>query len=116
MASLHGAEIYCDFKSTCSSTTAQTLVSDLGVKVTRVSRMPHFLLLFLLLFWVLPPVSAKRIPTNRVLTNPFQIQEKINYYKSGDLIIGGNLLLVTIISPNKPDFQKNPHWLPFRIL
>ncbi|KAK9408885.1 type-2 vomeronasal receptor [Crotalus adamanteus] len=80
------------------------------------TRMPHLLLLFLLLFWFLPPVSAKRIPTNCVLTNPFQLQEKFNYYKSGDLIIGGNLLLVTIISPSIPDFKKNPHWLPFRIL
>ncbi|KAG6477700.1 type-2 vomeronasal receptor [Crotalus adamanteus] len=91
-------------------------ISDLGVKGARMTRMPHLLLLFLLLFWFLPPVSAKRIPTNCVLTNPFQLQEKFNYYKSGDLIIGGNLLLVTIISPSIPDFKKNPHWLPFRIL
>uniref|UniRef100_A0A8C5RQQ1 Vomeronasal type-2 receptor 26-like n=1 Tax=Laticauda laticaudata TaxID=8630 RepID=A0A8C5RQQ1_LATLA len=79
------------------------------------TRGPHLFLLLLLFFWLLPPISAKRRPIKCVFKNPFQNQEKWDYCKSGDLIIGGNLLLVTIISSSIPDFQKNPYLLSFQI-
>ncbi|XP_026545438.1 vomeronasal type-2 receptor 26-like [Notechis scutatus] len=66
------------------------------------------LLLLLLLFRLLPSPAAKRIPAEYVLTTPFQIQEKLNYYRSGELIIGGNFLLTSMVSSNIPDFQKQP--------
>uniref|UniRef100_A0A8C6VGI2 G-protein coupled receptors family 3 profile domain-containing protein n=1 Tax=Naja naja TaxID=35670 RepID=A0A8C6VGI2_NAJNA len=45
--------------------------------------------LLLLLFWLLPPTSAKRMQTVCALTRSLQILE--DYYRPGDLIIGGNL-------------------------
>uniref|UniRef100_A0A670ZL14 G-protein coupled receptors family 3 profile domain-containing protein n=1 Tax=Pseudonaja textilis TaxID=8673 RepID=A0A670ZL14_PSETE len=52
------------------------------------------LLLLLLLFWLLPPTSAKRIQTVCVLPNT--LQSKIDFYRPGDFIIGGNFPLGTI--------------------
>ncbi|KAG8127049.1 hypothetical protein E2320_022158, partial [Naja naja] len=55
--------------------------------------------LLLLLFWLLPPTSAKRVQTVCVLTRSLQILE--DYYRPGDLSIGGNLpLATTVFSPN----------------
>ncbi|KAG8127051.1 hypothetical protein E2320_022159, partial [Naja naja] len=59
-------------------------------------RMTGLPLLLLLLFWLLPPTSAKRMQTICVLRKYFQLQK--SYYRTGDLIIGGNLPLGTIIS------------------
>ncbi|KAK9408939.1 type-2 vomeronasal receptor [Crotalus adamanteus] len=70
----------------------------------------------LLLFWLLSPPAAKRMPAECVLTTPFQIQEKLNYYRSGDFIIGGNFLLTTMISSNIPDFQKRPTLLDLKLV
>ncbi|KAG8147251.1 hypothetical protein E2320_022383, partial [Naja naja] len=72
-------------------------------------RMTGLPLLLLLLFWLLPPTSAKRMQTECVLRKYFQLQK--SYYRTGDLIIGGNLPLGTIISSKVPDFQNDPFML-----
>ncbi|KAG8147325.1 hypothetical protein E2320_000185, partial [Naja naja] len=64
------------------------------------------LLLMLLFFWLLSPTSAKTLQTVCVLRNYFQLQE--SYYRPGDLVIGGNLPLGTIVLSNVPDFQGDP--------
>ncbi|KAG8148030.1 hypothetical protein E2320_001376 [Naja naja] len=56
------------------------------------------LLLMLLFFWLLSPTSAKTLQTVCVLRNYFQLQE--SYYRPGDLVIGGNLPLGTIVLSN----------------
>uniref|UniRef100_A0A8C5RLM2 Receptor ligand binding region domain-containing protein n=1 Tax=Laticauda laticaudata TaxID=8630 RepID=A0A8C5RLM2_LATLA len=73
------------------------------------NRMP----LLLLHFWLLPPTTAKRMQTVCVMKNPFRIPKA--YYKPGDLIIGGNLLLKTIISSNFPDFKNDPSLPPISL-
>ncbi|KAK9408945.1 type-2 vomeronasal receptor [Crotalus adamanteus] len=73
-------------------------------------------LLLLLLFWFLPPITAKRMQTICVFINPLQIQDQWEYYRPGDLIIGGNLPLATISSASIPDFQKDPFLLTYRML
>ncbi|KAK9408948.1 type-2 vomeronasal receptor [Crotalus adamanteus] len=70
----------------------------------------------LLLLWFLPPTSEKRTQTRCVLTTSLQILE--DYYRPGDLIIGGNLPLATIVlSSNSLRFHKDPfqHLLPILI-
>ncbi|XP_060548522.1 vomeronasal type-2 receptor 26-like [Pantherophis guttatus] len=71
-------------------------------------------LLLLLLFWLLPPTSTKKMEAGCVLTNPYQIQE--DYYRPGDFIIGGNLFMNTIISSTILDFTKDPYRIPVNIL
>ncbi|KAG6477681.1 type-2 vomeronasal receptor [Crotalus adamanteus] len=68
----------------------------------RITGLP---LLLLLLFWFLPPTSAKRMQSTCMLRNPFQNQK--GYYRPGNLIIGGNLPLATIL-PMEPDFNQHP--------
>ncbi|XP_070588868.1 vomeronasal type-2 receptor 26-like [Erythrolamprus reginae] len=69
------------------------------------TELPLFLLL--LFFWLLPPTSAKRMKTVCGLTKASEILE--DYYRPGDLIIGGNLPLATIVfSANGPSFHKDP--------
>ncbi|KAG8127072.1 hypothetical protein E2320_022077, partial [Naja naja] len=64
-------------------------------------------LLLLQLFWLLPPTSAKTMKTGCGLTRSLDILE--DYYRPGDLIIGGNLPLATIVSFSKgPDFHTQP--------
>ncbi|KAG8127053.1 hypothetical protein E2320_022150, partial [Naja naja] len=46
-------------------------------------------------FWLVPPTSAKRMKTVDGLTRSLDILE--DYYRPGDLIIGGNLPLATIV-------------------
>ncbi|KAG8127063.1 hypothetical protein E2320_022128, partial [Naja naja] len=63
--------------------------------------------LLLLLFWLLPPTSAKRMQTICALTRSLQILE--DYYRPGDLIIGGNLpLAIIFLSFNSLRFHKDP--------
>ncbi|KAK9408941.1 type-2 vomeronasal receptor [Crotalus adamanteus] len=69
--------------------------------------------ILLLHFWLLPPTSAKRMQTVGVMKNPFQIPK--DYYRPGDLIIGGNLFLKTIVSSNLPDFKNDPSLLPISL-
>ncbi|KAG8127050.1 hypothetical protein E2320_022157 [Naja naja] len=57
--------------------------------------LPHLFLF--LLFWLLPPPTAKRLQTVCVLRNYFKSLN--SYYKPGDLIIGGNLPLGTMLLP-----------------
>ncbi|XP_029140051.1 vomeronasal type-2 receptor 26-like [Protobothrops mucrosquamatus] len=45
-----------------------------------------------------------------------EIQDQWEYYRPGDLIIGGNLPLATISSASIPDFQKDPFLLTYRML
>ncbi|XP_060548738.1 vomeronasal type-2 receptor 26-like [Pantherophis guttatus] len=72
------------------------------------------LLLLLLLFWLLPPTSAKRIPVTCVLANTFQIQQ--DYYTPGDFMIGGDLLLANILYVNDIDFKKDPSKIPYTLV
>lgn len=72
--------------------------------------------LLLLLFWVLPPSTAKTMQTICVLKNPFELKKKWDYYKPGEPVIGGNLPLAALISSNVPDFQLCPFELPFMML
>ncbi|XP_032070928.1 vomeronasal type-2 receptor 26-like [Thamnophis elegans] len=66
--------------------------------------------LLLLLFWLLPPIIAKRRRTLCVLPQPYKIEEQ--YYRPGDLIIGGNLHLGNYWDPYL-DFNKDPY--PFSL-
>ncbi|KAG8147257.1 hypothetical protein E2320_022341, partial [Naja naja] len=77
------------------------------------TRLP---LLLLLIFWLLPPTTAKRMQTICIFRNPLQIQDQWEYYRPGDSIIGGNLPLATISSASIPDFQNDPFLLTYRIL
>ncbi|XP_058020091.1 vomeronasal type-2 receptor 26-like [Ahaetulla prasina] len=72
--------------------------------------------LLLLLFWLLPPIVAKRMQTVCVLKNPFQKQDDWNYYRPGDLIIGGNLPLAAFMFSKGPDFQNDPFLLTDQFL
>ncbi|XP_070795196.1 vomeronasal type-2 receptor 26-like [Pituophis catenifer annectens] len=74
--------------------------------------LPLFLLL--LLFWLLPPAAAKGMPNVSVLANSFHILQE--YYKPGDLIIGGNLLLTRIQYFEDPDFKRDPSKIPYRLM
>ncbi|XP_029140440.1 vomeronasal type-2 receptor 26-like [Protobothrops mucrosquamatus] len=49
-----------------------------------------------------------------VLANTFQIQQE--YYRPGDLIIGGNLLLTHIRYSDDPDFRRDPSKVPYRLM
>ncbi|KAG8127054.1 hypothetical protein E2320_022153, partial [Naja naja] len=81
--------------------------SDDQPKPRKVRRMTGLPLLLLLLFWLLPPVTAKRMQTGCGLTRSLDILE--DYYRPGDFIIGGNLPLATIVlSSNGPYFQRCP--------
>ncbi|XP_060548625.1 vomeronasal type-2 receptor 26-like [Pantherophis guttatus] len=71
-------------------------------------------LLLLLLFWLLPPAHAKQMPKIGVLPNTFQIQQE--YYRPGDLIIGGNFLLSSIPYFKDPDFKTDPSKIPSSLL
>ncbi|XP_058019515.1 vomeronasal type-2 receptor 26-like [Ahaetulla prasina] len=66
------------------------------------------LLLQLLLFWFLPPTSAKKIQTTCVPPEGFNFQNPWEQYRAGDLIIGGNLPLSAPSLFLDPDFQKDP--------
>ncbi|KAG6516832.1 type-2 vomeronasal receptor [Crotalus adamanteus] len=69
----------------------------------------------LLLLWFLPPTSEKRTQTRCVLTTSLQILE--DYYRPGDLIIGGNLpLATTVLSFNSLRFHKDPFQHPLSIV
>ncbi|XP_060548624.1 vomeronasal type-2 receptor 26-like [Pantherophis guttatus] len=90
--------------------TSESLIFDLGEKLARMIGLP---LLLLLLFWLLPPAHAKQMPKIGVLPNTFQIQQE--YYRPGDLIIGGNILLSTIQYLNIPDFSKDPSKITYSL-
>ncbi|XP_070589639.1 vomeronasal type-2 receptor 26-like [Erythrolamprus reginae] len=61
------------------------------------------LLLILIFFWLLTPTTAKRLQTICMFRNYIQLNE--NYYRAGDLIIGGNLPLGTLSSSLVPVFN-----------
>ncbi|KAG8146496.1 hypothetical protein E2320_012821, partial [Naja naja] len=71
--------------------------------------------LLLLLFCLLHPIIAKRRKTVCVL-NLSELQGKQYYYRPGDLIIGGNLPLGTVMPSSMPNFQMEPFWLGLSIL
>ncbi|KAG8127082.1 hypothetical protein E2320_022124, partial [Naja naja] len=68
----------------------------------------------LLLFLLLPPITAKRMQSLCVLPQRYTIKEY--YYKPDDLIIGGNLHLGNYWDPYL-DFNKDPYlfYLPYFI-
>ncbi|XP_060548524.1 vomeronasal type-2 receptor 26-like [Pantherophis guttatus] len=82
--------------------------------MARMTRLP--LLLLLMIFWLLPPTTAKRMQTICIFRNPLQIQDQWEYYRPGDLIIGGNLPLATISSASIPDFQNDPFLLTYKMI
>ncbi|KAG8127066.1 hypothetical protein E2320_022127, partial [Naja naja] len=80
----------------------------------RMTGLP-LLLLVLLLFWLLPPTSAKRMQSVCVLTRSLQILK--DYYRPGDLIIGGNLpMAIIVLSFNRLRFHKEPFQHPLPII
>ncbi|KAG6477680.1 type-2 vomeronasal receptor [Crotalus adamanteus] len=68
------------------------------------------LLLLLLLFWLLAPISAKRIQPKCVLKKSVSATY---FYRPGDVIIGANLHLKTFFPVKKSDFQEHPSMLSF---
>ncbi|KAK9408954.1 type-2 vomeronasal receptor [Crotalus adamanteus] len=72
------------------------------------------LLLLLLFFWILPPSTGKRDQTICVSRN--YLKSLKNYYRPGDLIIGGNLPLETMLFSEVSHFQKDPFVLSIRTL
>ncbi|XP_070794060.1 vomeronasal type-2 receptor 26-like [Pituophis catenifer annectens] len=65
------------------------------------------LLLMLMLFWLLAPTTAKRLQTMCVFRDYIPLEE--NYYRPGDLIIGGNLPLGAMYLSVVQDFNKVNH-------
>ncbi|XP_070795107.1 vomeronasal type-2 receptor 26-like [Pituophis catenifer annectens] len=65
-------------------------------------------LLLLLLFCLLPPVTAKKIQTVCPLQKHVKFPNQWEFYRPGDLIIGGNLPLETFVESKSPDFQRDP--------
>ncbi|XP_032070457.1 vomeronasal type-2 receptor 26-like [Thamnophis elegans] len=57
----------------------------------------------LMLFWLLAPTTAKRLQTICVLTDYIEVDK--SYYRPGDLIIGGNLPLGSILESSVRDFN-----------
>ncbi|KAG6477675.1 type-2 vomeronasal receptor [Crotalus adamanteus] len=68
--------------------------------------MTQLLLLLMLLFWLLPPIMAKKMQTLCVLPQRYKIHE--HYYRPGDAIIGGNLPLGNYWQLYLP-FNKDPY-------
>ncbi|KAK9408884.1 type-2 vomeronasal receptor [Crotalus adamanteus] len=66
------------------------------------------LLLLLLILWLLTPVTAKKIQTICPLKIHVKFRGQWEFYRPGDLIIGGNLPLTTFVESSAPDFQKDP--------
>ncbi|KAG8127135.1 hypothetical protein E2320_022262, partial [Naja naja] len=64
------------------------------------------LLLLLLLFWLLPPSTAKKIQPMCVLPKQLKFRFELEFYRPGDLIIGGNLPLVAFLNSNIPAFRE----------
>ncbi|KAG8127128.1 hypothetical protein E2320_022263, partial [Naja naja] len=70
------------------------------------------LLLLLLLFWLLPPSTAKKIQTVCVLPKHLKTLKYLNpelhweFYRPGDLIIGGNLPLQLFQPPMSETFER----------
>ncbi|KAG8127101.1 hypothetical protein E2320_022167, partial [Naja naja] len=65
-------------------------------------------LLLLLLFWLLPPIAAKKIQSMCPLQKGLNLQNESEFYRPGDLIIGANLPLAGHVLSIVPDFQKFP--------
>ncbi|KAG8127143.1 hypothetical protein E2320_022195 [Naja naja] len=69
------------------------------------------LLLLLLLFWLLPPMAAEKTQTICVSQKGLTSQNRWEYYRPGDLVIGGNLPLAALMCSTLLDFQNHPLWL-----
>ncbi|XP_060548716.1 vomeronasal type-2 receptor 26-like [Pantherophis guttatus] len=65
-------------------------------------------LLLLLLFCLLPPVTAKKIHSVCPLKKHVKFPNQWEFYRPGDLIIGGNLPLATFVESKSQDFQGDP--------
>ncbi|KAG8127152.1 putative Dual specificity protein [Naja naja] len=74
------------------------------------------LLLLLLLFWLLPPSTAKKIQTMCVLPKQLKFRFQSEFYRPGDLIIGGNLPLEAFVNSNVPDFREVPPLIADEVL
>ncbi|XP_070792982.1 vomeronasal type-2 receptor 26-like [Pituophis catenifer annectens] len=66
-------------------------------------------LLILMLVWLLAPTTAKRLQTMCVFKDYIDLKE--SYYRPGDLIIGGNLPLGTILESPILEFNTVNHHL-----
>ncbi|KAG8127131.1 hypothetical protein E2320_022226, partial [Naja naja] len=64
--------------------------------------------LLLLLLWLLPPSTAEKIQTMCVLPKQLKFRLELEFYRPGDLIIGGNLPLVAFLNSNIPAFREVP--------
>ncbi|XP_070591672.1 vomeronasal type-2 receptor 26-like [Erythrolamprus reginae] len=69
------------------------------------------LLLLLLLFWLLPPMTAKKMQTMCPPKKHVTFQHGWEYYRPGDLLIGGILPLLSSVGSDSPDFQRDPFLL-----
>ncbi|KAK9408922.1 type-2 vomeronasal receptor [Crotalus adamanteus] len=68
----------------------------------------QLLLLLLVLLCLLPPMTFKKIQTLCGLPKHLQFQYEWEFYRPGDLNIGGNLPLASFLLFRIPDFQKDP--------
>ncbi|KAG8127095.1 hypothetical protein E2320_022111, partial [Naja naja] len=94
------------FSISCAFSLCDHIASPCNYEKNRTRMIGLPLLLLLLLFWLLSPTSAKRIPVTCVSANTFQSQQ--DYHTPGDFMIGGNLFLTNMIDFDHSDFQKQP--------
>ncbi|KAG8127148.1 hypothetical protein E2320_022190 [Naja naja] len=73
------------------------------------------LLLLLLLFWLLPPMAAEKTQTICVSQKGLNLHNQWEYYRPGDVVIGGNLPLAALMRSTLLDFQNHPLLLSYNI-
>ncbi|KAG8127147.1 hypothetical protein E2320_022189, partial [Naja naja] len=73
------------------------------------------LLLLLLLFWLLTPMAAEKTQTICVSQKGLNLQNQWEYYRPGDVVIGGNLPLAALMRSTLLDFQNHPLLLSYNI-
>ncbi|KAG8127145.1 hypothetical protein E2320_022194 [Naja naja] len=78
----------------------------LQVFTFRMTGLPFLLLL--LLFWLLTPMAAEKTQTICVLQKGLTLQNRWEYYRPGDVVIGGNLPLAAVMRSTLLDFQNHP--------
>ncbi|KAG8127088.1 hypothetical protein E2320_022103, partial [Naja naja] len=68
-------------------------------------------LLLFLLFRFLPQRAAKKMQSMFALQKHMKVGYNWEFYRAGDLIIGGNLPLTTFVESKSPEFQRDPFQL-----
>ena len=78
-------------------------VSDLGGKF---SLSLPLMIWLLIVFWLLPQATQRMWRNTCHMTRPYELQE--DYYRPGDLIVGGNLLLGSYSYEETASFHRLP--------